>query len=91
MRLQGDLQLRPAIAAQAVKDVAGQALRVDAHEGRRAVGEFAHLQDDGFLGAVACGGLEIRRSESTPNAVGKSASATFVEPNRASGLSHASY
>jgi two-component system, LytTR family, sensor kinase len=45
---QSQLQLQPAVAAQRVKDVAGEALRMDAHQWRSRV-DVAHHQGDGFL------------------------------------------
>ncbi len=46
---QSDLQLRPAVAAQAVEYVAGEALGMDAHERRRIDGDIAHDERDGFF------------------------------------------
>ena len=45
-----DFELGAAIAAEAVKDVAGQTLGMNADERRLAGREIAHLQGDGFLG-----------------------------------------
>ena len=74
---QRDFQLRPAIAAQAVKHVAGQALRVDAHQ-RRPVGDRSPI-----CRATASSDAAVRVSlakpwiRNSPNWVGKSASAAF--------------
>jgi hypothetical protein len=51
--VQRQFKLRAAIAAQAVEDVARQALRVNAHQRRqRAVRHIAHFQDHGLFQAV---------------------------------------
>ena len=50
--LERDLELRAAIAAQAVEHVAGQALRMDAHQRRGSPAEIAHLQHHGFFDAA---------------------------------------
>ena len=64
-RLQRQFKLRAAIAAQAVEDVAGQALRNGcapaAAADRR---QIAHLQHHRFFHAIRPDGLRIRRSES---------------------------
>ena len=86
---QRDFQLRPAIAAQAVEDVAGEALRVDAHQGRRALGEVAHFEHDGFLGAGAGGGFEAEDPKHA-ELCGKVRFGHFREPRR-SGFTHADY
>src|SRR5208283_2772382 len=44
----GNLQLRPAIAAQAVENVAGQALGMNANQ-RCAAGQVAHFQGDSYF------------------------------------------
>ena len=52
--MQSKLKLGPAIATQAVEDVASEALRMDANQWRVA-GKIAHLKDDRFLRRiVAC-------------------------------------
>ncbi len=59
-----ELELLAAVAAQRVEDVAGEALRVDAHDGRRRV-DVAHDQRDGGLdarggrGQVVVAGLRV--------------------------------
>ena len=54
-----DIQLRAAIAAQAVKDVAGEALRVDAHQRRlRRRSRSPIFEHHGFFGAGACRAFE---------------------------------
>lgn len=48
---EGGGELVAAVAAEAVKDVAGEALRVDAHQGRRA-GDIAHAEGKALLEAA---------------------------------------
>ena len=48
---EGDFELGPAIASQAMENVSGQALRMDAQQRRRPIVHVAHLQDYGFLDA----------------------------------------
>src|SRR5580700_1697572 len=58
-QVERQLQLRPAIAAQAVEDVAGEALRVDANEGRLGVGgNIAHPEHDTLLDFRPIGAFE---------------------------------
>ena len=63
MALEGDLQLRAAIAAQRVEHVAGEALGVDAHQRRFAVCESAHAQRQGFFHGVFEMALETEDPE----------------------------
>ncbi len=55
---EGDFELGAAIAAQAVKDVAGEALRVDAHQGRRIGREIAHGESDRLFGTGAAASFQ---------------------------------
>jgi hypothetical protein len=59
-QVQRQLELRAAIASQAVKDVAGEALGMDADQRRRTRrgSQIAHLQDYGFLGVLSEAALE---------------------------------
>lgn len=54
-RVERKIELLAAIAAQRMEDVAGKALRVDAHDGwfGREIGMAAVLQDDGFFHQLA--------------------------------------
>ena len=70
-----------------MEDVAREALRVDAHQGRRASGEFAHFEDDGFLGAGPRGGFEAENPKHAELG-GKVRFGHFREPWR-SGCAHA--
>ena len=49
---QGQLELCAAVAAQAVENVAGEALGMDAHQGRRRALQIAHLQHHRFFDAI---------------------------------------
>ncbi len=65
-RLQRQLQLGAAIAAQAVEHIAGQALRMDAHQWRRAFPHLAHFQHDSLFAASAVVALKAVDLEVTP-------------------------
>ena len=54
---QRDFQLSPAVAAQAVEDIARKTLGMDAQQ-RRRTGQFAHRKNDGFLHHVPSGGAK---------------------------------
>ena len=53
-----NLELRAAVAAQAVEHVAGQALGVNPHQGRRTDLDIPHLQNHGFFAAAGVHPLE---------------------------------
>ena len=87
--VEGDLQLRPAVAAQAVKDVPSEALRVDAHQRGRAIGEVTQLEHDGFLDACAVGGGGLKTEDpEDAELCGKVRFGHFREPRRR-GFAHA--
>ena len=88
MRLQRDLQLRAAIAAQAVEHVARQTLRVDAHQRRVAALEIAHAQHDGLFGASVQVAAKPKDPEK-PELAGKIRFGHLLEPKRR-GIVHAS-
>jgi hypothetical protein len=50
--IERELQLRAAVTAQAMKNVAGEALRVDSHQRRIASHHVAHVQNYGFFDAI---------------------------------------
>jgi len=58
------LKLRAAITAQAVEDIAREALGMDAHKRRRAgVSQFTHRKRESFLGPCASDAFERANSK----------------------------
>jgi len=55
--------MRAAIAPEAVKDVPGEALGMDADQGRGLAGNVPHAQHDGFLSTGAVPGFESEDPE----------------------------
>ncbi len=58
-----DIELSPAIAPQTVKDVSGQALRVDSQQRRRPIIHVAHGQHYGLFDTTACPSLKAINAE----------------------------
>ena len=78
MAFDRQLQLRPAIAAQAVENVARQALRMNPHQHRFRRLNIAHLQHHGVFRVVALHALEPQNAE-VSEAAGKIGFGDFAE------------
>jgi hypothetical protein len=77
--IQSELQLRPAVAPQTVKNISSQTLRMDAHQRRtRYRRKIADLKSDCFLGADGPDTFEAENSE-LPKSAGKIRFGNFSE------------
>jgi two-component system LytT family sensor kinase len=83
--MQGQFKLGAAIAAQAVEDIARQALRVNADQGRRTMRYIAHLEDHSLFQAVFVTAFESVDSK-VPKPGWKVRLGSLVQPERGRSL-----